>query len=517
MPTPAPPPLDESLIARLRADLAAARYESERVEELLGPIASAALRREQTIPARRAVAASSDPAAVLLGLFTLGIHASRPTVDRVLPTLGADGALALGLLVEAADPDGTEDTEPSMLAATVDLHPYSATDDAGEVRWWIASDRSEAATGAPLDGEHVLGVGGASLTLASITPRTQVERVLDMGCGCGIQAMHASRHAGTVVATDLSERALGFAAFNAALNGIELDLRAGSLFDPVADERFDLVVSNPPFVITPRDGRVQTWTYRDGGAAGDTLLAQILRALPAHLAPGGRAVMLGNWEITGDAWDRGPRAWLDGSDLDAWIVQREIEDVAEYAHTWARDGGVSEADPRYRTMVDAWLDDFASRAVDAVGFGYLVLQRPADGTRSPIRRFEEARGRGSGSLGAHLGSSLDALTALAEIDDEALLDAHLIRADDCVERRHLTPGAWDPMLIELVQGGGFARTLPMGSTLAATVGACDGDLTARQIIAAVCALTDADAEAECSRLAPLLREMIAGGLLLLRR
>src|SRR5699024_11015949 len=134
--------------------------------------------------------------------------------------------------------------------ALVDLAPYSAEDDAGSVDWWIASDLSELATGAPLSPEHVLGVGGASLTLARITPRSPVRRVLDLGCGGGIQALHASRHAEHVVATDLSERALAFAAFNAALNGIELELRHGSLLEPVAGESFDLVVSNPPFVIT---------------------------------------------------------------------------------------------------------------------------------------------------------------------------------------------------------------------------------------------------------------------------
>src|SRR5699024_12333272 len=96
-----------------------------------------------------------------------------------------------------------------------------------------------------------LGVGGASLTLARITPRTRVGRVLDLGCGGGIQALHAARHAEHVVATDLSERALAVAAFNAALNGIEVELRQGSLLEPVAGARLGPIVPNPPFVITP--------------------------------------------------------------------------------------------------------------------------------------------------------------------------------------------------------------------------------------------------------------------------
>ena len=73
------------------------------------------------------------------------------------------------------------------------------------------------------------------------------------------------------------ERALAYARFNAALAGVALDLRAGSMLEPVRGETFDLVVSNPPFVITPRGGAtadsgdggrtgVGEFTYRDGGS-----------------------------------------------------------------------------------------------------------------------------------------------------------------------------------------------------------------------------------------------------------
>ena len=70
-----------------------------------------------------------------------------------------------------------------------------------------------------------------------------------------------------------------------------------------------------------------------------------------------------------------------------------------------------------------------------------------------------------------------------------------MRTPDVIERRHLTPGAWDPLLIDLVQGGGLGRTVRADQVLAATVGACDGSLTLAQIIGAVCALTDEDERA----------------------
>src|SRR5699024_3524708 len=290
--------------------------------------------------------------------------------------------------------------------------------------------------------------------------RAPVGRVLDLGCGGGIQALHASRHAEHVVATDLSERALAVAAFHAALNGIEIELRQGALLEPVAGEAFDRSVSNPPFVITPRETAdpATTWTYRDGGRAGDALLAELLRALPSHLAPGGSAVLLGNWEIAeGGDWDAHPRAWLQSASadgVDAWVLQREQEDPAQYAETWARDGGITERDPEWTGLIGAWLEDFAARAVERIGFGYLLLRRPDGAAGAPSRpgvlRTEQVTGTGTGTLWTHLAESMRALDELAALDDTALAASRPVRAEDVVERRPLTPGQWDPMLIQLL-------------------------------------------------------------------
>ena len=88
------------------------------------------------------------------------------------------------------------------------------------------SDQSEIARGGPLPPDHVLGVGPASMTVAQWTPRRRVGRALDLGTGCGVQALHLAGHSGTVVATDLSERALAFARFTTALAEVPVDLRA---------------------------------------------------------------------------------------------------------------------------------------------------------------------------------------------------------------------------------------------------------------------------------------------------
>ena len=541
MPDAAPLSTDPQLITALREDLRAASYDVATCEQLLGPLAVDALRRENPIPARRVLRDRPEPAALLHRLFELGESVPASDLAPVLPTLGVKGAQQLGL-IELVPSSSAASSTTGSVRALITLSAYSATDDLGQISWWIASDLSELATGRTLEGEHVLGVGGASLTLARITPRRRVSRALDLGCGGGIQAMHLSRHADEVVATDLSERALAFAAFNAALNDITLDLRQGSLTDPVAGETFDLIVSNPPFVISPQDPsaghldnpsgpataeepaaathstRPERWTYRDGGQPGDTLLAHLLAALPAHLAPGGTAHMLGNWEISGDdAWDAHPRTWLEPAardGIDAWVIQREAEDPAQYAETWARDGGVTDRDPAWDDMITTWLDDFASRSVHRIGFGWIALHRPSTPRTSPgVIRTEQEAGSGSGTLAEHLLESLLALDTLARCDTDALLARRAVRADDVMERRFVVPGQWDPVRIDLIQGAGLAREVPAGQLLAATVGACDGTLTLAQIIDAVCALTDEDPAQARQDLEPQLRDLVIGGML----
>ena len=104
-----------------------------------------------------------------------------------------------------------------------------------------------------------------------------------------LKFLHLATHADHVTGTDLSARALHFAAFTAALNDAHVELRHGSLLAPVAGEWFDLVVSNPPFVITPRTAGVPHYEYRDAGFVGDGVVAALVRSVGEHLAPGGVA------------------------------------------------------------------------------------------------------------------------------------------------------------------------------------------------------------------------------------
>lgn len=499
-PSPAPPVVDRVLVARLRADLASAGFTVDGVAERLGPVAAAALRREQRLPALLATAAPLDPVAALVRFFTLGQPVARADLEAALPTLRVEGVAALRLARFEGDD----------VVATCDLRPYAEEDTHD---WWVASDLSELATRAPLRPDHVLGIGGASTTLASWTIRRRVDRALDLGTGCGVQALHLAGHAGSIVATDISERALAFARFNAALAGLDVDLRRGDLLDPVAGERFSLIVSNPPFVITPRADDVPVFEYRDGGRSGDAIVRILVRTVRDALEPGGVAQLLGNWEVPrGRSWRDVWGDWLEGVDLDAWVVQREVQDPAEYAELWSRDGGVVPGSSAHERLGAAWLRDFASRDVEAIGLGVVTLQRPLT-ERRPWRSLDEAPGPVAAPMGPVIEAGLRARTWLAEHTDEDVLAVAWACAADVTEERHGRPGADDPSVIIVRQGGGLRRAVRAGTLLAAYLGVADGELTAATALEAIATVLELDPAAVRAALVPQIRDLVADGLL----
>jgi methylase of polypeptide subunit release factors len=482
------------------------------VHALLGPVADAALAREEAVPALRAVRDRlDDPSAALTAAFVLGRPVARRRWAAALPTLGVEGAVRLGL-ADAAGQGPDDDVR-----ALVDLRPYAAVDASGSADWWVVSDLGGLATGRPLHPDHVLGVGGASVTLARCTVRSPVDRALDLGTGCGVQALHAARHARTVVGTDLSARALAFARLTLALNGVPVaergvTLRQGHLLEPVRGERFDLVVSNPPFVITPRTPRAPAYTYRDAGLAGDDVVRRLVTQVGDVLAVGGIAQLLGNWEHRRDEpWTDRVGGWLEESGLDGWVIQRELQDPAQYVELWMRDGGDPEP-ARRAELYEAWLDDFASRHVEAIGFGLVTLRRPHSGAPA-LRRIEDLLGPLDEPVGEHIAACLAAHDWLRRTNDAALLQARPRVSPDVTEERHYRPGEEDPTVVLLRQGGGFGRVVQASTALAGLVGVCDGELPLGRIIAALAQLLDEPVADLAARLLPAVRCLIADGLL----
>ena len=336
--------------------------------DLLGPEAFAALGRGERVPAEQVLADTPDTTlTTLVGLFLLGDSLAEDLVAAALPLSEAQ-ELGLVELVEAED-----SAIPISVRPLVHIQPYPVADDvvyvvSDQPLAWSAVDAREPAA------DHVVGVGGASVTLATLTPRHHAGRCLDLGTGCGIQALLLADHGDHVVATDRSDRALRMAEMSALLSRRSLDLRSGSLFEPVAGEEFDLIAANPPFVISPST----RFVYRESTLRADDLSRDVVRDAVAHLAPGGVAVVLANWLHTeGEDWQDRVRSWTDGLPCSMWAVQREVQTLSEYVELWLRDSG-DHGTARYERLYSEWLTALRQWGATAVGFGWVVLRRQDD-------------------------------------------------------------------------------------------------------------------------------------------
>jgi methylase of polypeptide subunit release factors len=504
------PEADPDRTGRLREALRAANFTADGVLDLLGGPAYSALARSETVPALRATRGTS-PLETLVRLFLLQQSLPREQAREALPL---DEALRDGWLVPAAEADGG-DAEPPV-RATVDVRPYGGPEGQD---WWIVADLGCAVGGAvglgATEGTHgrdvVLGVGGASTTLAGITVRTPVARALDIGTGSGLQALHAAQHATRVTATDLNPRALAIAGLTLALSGASgVDLREGALFEPVVgDEPYDLIVSNPPFVISP-GARL---TYRDGGMPGDGLCRTLVEQSADRLAPGGHCQLLANWEHPhGEDWRDRLRSWVPQG-CDAWIVQREVQDVTQYAELWLRDAGDHRAgDATYAARYGEWLDEFERRGTTAVGFGWITLRK--SGARDPAIVVEEWPHPVEQPLGDEVFQHFERQDFLRATDDAALLDCHFRLADGVVQEQVGMPGAEDPEHVVLRQQRGMRRATKVDTVGAGFAGVCDGSLPAWRILDAIAQLVGEDPVMLRDRTPGAIRLLVEQGFLL---
>ena len=178
-------------------------------------------------------------------------------------------------------------------------------------------------------------VTGGSL----IADPAAVENVLDLCTGSGCLAILASRSFpnAEVDAVDISKDALDVAAHNVADYGLQhrLHLHRGDLFKPLGDKRYDLIISNPPYVDAegmaslPRECRVEPKLAFDGGADGLDIVRRILDEAKQHLTPdGGLLCEIGRGRPALEAaYPQLPLMWLDTEDSEAEVFYITADDL----------------------------------------------------------------------------------------------------------------------------------------------------------------------------------------------
>lgn len=411
-PTPKP-----HVMRELADVLTAANFTADGIAAHLGPDATEALYRGEP----GVVLAATHTESQLDGLIRFFLLRRPMSGDQVAAVLGP--RLSLSLI----DDFLIRHTPSGDLEVAFDVRPHVV---AGRDRI-VVSDCDASVTDLVPGPDHVLGVGAASLSLLSATPLSPVESVLDLGTGSGVQALAQADVAERVVATDIHQRALDLAAANLAANGVEnIELRQGAWFDPVAGERFDRIVANPPFVVgLPQVGHV----YRDSGLSLDGATELVVGEACNHLASDGTACILGAWVHTLDEpWQSRVASWVPAAGISAWVLQRDVVDPGMYVSTWLKDESL---DPRSREAIErteAWLSHFDEHQVHAIGFGWVFLRDIGDAPSEVTA--EELRQPFSDPLGPEVEEYFLRAEWLRSRNTDDVLDAaYLVRPGVAVE------------------------------------------------------------------------------------
>jgi hypothetical protein len=482
-PTRPEPPRAESAdaTAELARLLRLAGYDSARIQERLAT-GDELLARSPELPSYLRRLGHSDALAVLLRLFLLGVPVARVRVEALLDPPLRELLGAAGLLVE--------DGEAVHGAARIVPHDELL----------IASDHAAGSEG---QADHVPGVHRPSVALAHLTVRGSSKRALDLCTGNGIQAILLAAHAEHVIATDINERALRYASFNAKLNGVSnVETRHGSFFDPVERERFDLIVANPPYVVSPENA----YLFRDSGMTGDSVSEHVVRGAPALLAAGGFASILIAWALDPRDPAARPRSWLEGARCDGILLHTSTDDPIETAAVWNRD--LLDRPEAYADALDRWLDYYRRLGIEQLGYACLVLRKRGDGRDGQLvaQPLPRAALRPAGQ---HVRLLFETHDRLAELDDGALLEQRLRVVDDAVvgQESRFSDGRWHSESLTLRLERGLPFSAELDAATATLIRKLDGSNTLKD------ALVGLDDETDHATSIELTRQMLSVGFL----
>jgi methylase of polypeptide subunit release factors len=404
--------------------------------------------------------AGQGPLATLAALFFAGLTVDAREAADALRPFTLKQLTASGLVAQTGD----------GVRALVALRPLAGM--------LFASDLARPGWETP---DHVPGASVAADTLARLTVRVPVADGLDLGTGNGVQALLMARHCDRVTATDVSPRALAFAAFNAELNGVEnVELVHGSWFEPVARRTFDLVVANPPYVVSPD----AAFTYRDGTLERDEVARTVVEGAAAHLRDGGYALVECNWIHASDGdWREPLESWIAGRGCDAVLLRYHSDDPLSYGADWNRP--LNATDPyRFVANLDRWVAYYEREAIEAIGWGVVALRRRAGATNF-VRALEPTVAP-SANAGEHVARLFGARDYLHSLGSErALLGERLALVDGARVDRRIEVAAGRAVegaaRAEIVADVGFAA--PVAAAAAPLVAGCDGRRTLGELVA----------------------------------
>jgi SAM-dependent methyltransferase len=420
----------------------------------------------------------------LMRLFLLGVPEQIEPTRRALGPMDLEEWIEAGLLKLTAD----------RVVPLVNIAPYR--------EWLVACDVPESQD---KETDFVMGITGSSLTLANATIRRQSRRTLDIGTGCGIQSFLAAAHSDRVCTVDPNRRAVSLAQFNARLNRLEnIDFFEGDQFEPVRGTRFDLIVSNPPFVISPKFHS----QYRDGGMQGDQFCQKLVRQVPEYLEEGGFCQILCNWEQkVGQNWQERLAEWFHRCGCEVWVMRGKTMGPAEYTRMWNR----KEADrPGFGEIHRTWMEYFEREQIESIGVGLITMYRSSEGRNA--FRADDAPETNIGSVGDDIQRAFEAFGFLQSLQsDTALLEARL-RIDPRVHlQQEFEPSdeGWRLIRARLSRTRGLGYLSDVDPTTVSLLHHFNGSRTVGEILHELATRRQESFESLCATHLAVLRALIA--------
>jgi hypothetical protein len=430
---------------------------------------------------------TAEPTALhtLLRWFWVGVGIAENVGVKRVPPWVVKFCVRCGLLREEGDT-----LNPQVLLTSIGA-------------FLIASDRTATVEcAAPPD--LVLWPNPTTRLLADFTVRKPSRATLDLGTGNGIQALYAAAHSSTVIASDLNPRAVQFAAFNARLNGCEnVECLPGDMFEPVKGHSFDLIVSNPPFFISP----FKRYLFCDNPMELDQLCRTIVRQAPAYLSEGGYFQMMCEWaRVQGQPLEEKIEEWFTGTGCDAWVVTGHAQDPGEYADARIREMNVreGEADPR---LYDQYMAYYRGKKVDAIHGGIVAMRRRSGRNWTLTQEMSKAPKKPFGGLVQQVFANRDVLDRCRR--DEQLLElSPSVSAGARLEEQFQHSGSgWKPKSLMLVLDQGVRTSVEVQPLVAEFLGRCDGKRKLGELIQEMSAKVDVDVGTVRSECLKVVREL----------
>jgi SAM-dependent methyltransferase len=430
-----------------------------------------------------------SPLDTLIQLFFLGLPVPQAAVCRALHPMPLDSWVQAHLL---DSPDREEHVSPR-----VQIWPVCGLMMAVDLPW-----RQPTAPAA----DFVVPPGPLTVELVQAMIHRPCSRMLDLGTGSGMLALAAAPDAQIVVATDTNERALAFTRFNARLNQLQnIHCLAGDLFDPVATQQFQLIVCNPPFVISPN----RRYLFRDSGQRGDEFCRRLIRAAVEHLEPGGFLQCTANVpHQTGRSWKADLEAWFNDLGCDVLVLVERTEDASDYAMNWIL-GTETKDKALVGQRYQAWTEYLEREGIEAVSYLLITLRRSAAGTH--WIQIDDPPCQIVGPCGDELLRFFEWRTALSAPDRIADLLSQRLRLAPGIRIEQEFLMTADGLTLEhvrLKKTGGLRYPLAIHVNVARLLAGCDGRHTLRELVEDLSRSLDADLDPTVAVALPVIRMLL---------